>query len=102
VARPVPKLSADQAIAIVPGSAPTPVCRAEFSRYALGTMPYATFLARQTLAADGRVGGNVVYARDLGQRNEHLRDRFGDRAWFRYRPARGLADTTNTFVPYVR
>jgi 4-amino-4-deoxy-L-arabinose transferase-like glycosyltransferase len=102
VARPVPNLSADQAIAIVPGSAPTPVCRAEFSRYSLGTMPYATFLARQTLAADGRVGGNVVYARDLGQRNERLRDRFGDRAWFRYRPARGLSDTTNTFVPYVR
>jgi len=98
----VPGLSADQAIALVPGSSPTAVCRAEFSRYSLGTMPYAMFLARQTLAADGHVGGNVVYVRDLGQRNERLRDRFGDRAWFRYRPARGLSDTTNAFVPYVR
>ena len=101
-ARAVPNLPADQAIALVPGSQPTPVCLAEFSRDSIGTMPYALFLARQELAADGRVGGNVVYARDLGRRDERLRSRFGDRAWFRYRPARGLADTANPFVSYER
>jgi hypothetical protein len=27
---------------------------------------------------------------------------YSDHAWFRYRPARGLADTTNPFVPVPR
>jgi hypothetical protein len=96
----VPGLDADQALALVRGSAPTPTCLREFTRDSEGTIPYALLLARQTIGTDGRVGGNVVYARDLGDRNELLRSRFGDRAWYRYRPARALGDTSFAFMPY--
>ena len=50
------------------------------------------------MGSDGRVGGNVVFARDLGERNQVLRDRFGDRSWYAYRLARDLGDTTLAFV----
>ena len=96
----VPGLDADQAIALVPGSAPTPRCLAEFQRDSAGTIPYAIFLARQRTGADGRIGGDVVFVRDLGERNELLRERFGDRKWYRYRTPRALGDTTTPFIPY--
>ena len=101
-AQPVPRLAADQTIALVPGSAPTSVCLGEVERDAAGSMPYALFLAEQQIDSDGRIGGDVVYARDLGARNELLRSRFGDRAWYRYRPPSSLADTSLAFVPYSR
>jgi hypothetical protein len=100
-ARPVAGLDADQAIALVPGSAPTPTCRSEAERDRAGTIPYAIFLARQRVGPDGRVGGDVVFARDLGARNELLRPRFGDRTWYRYRTPTSLADTLDAFVPYT-
>ena len=90
---------ADQVIALVPGSRPTPVCLEEFMRDTAGTIAYPIFLARQRLGADGRIAGDIVYARDLGARDTLLRARFGDRAWYRYRPARALDDTRNPFVP---
>jgi len=96
----VPNLPADQAIAIVPGSSPTPTCLAEFSRDSIGTMPFPMFLARQHVQRDGRIGGDIVYARDLGARNERLRARFGERTWYRYRPARGLDDSSRVFLRY--
>ncbi|TMG81358.1 MAG: hypothetical protein E6H78_16945 [Betaproteobacteria bacterium] len=86
-----PGLQADQAIALVPGSRPT-----------VGTISYPVFLARQRLARDGRVGGDVIFVRDLGVRDEMLRARFGGRTWYRYRPARALADTAGVFVPYAK
>ena len=98
----VPGLAADQTIALVPGSAPTPACLREVERDASGSMPYALFLAEQRVAADGRIGGDVVFARDLGPRNELLRARFGDRTWYSYRPSAGLSDTSLAFVPYDR
>jgi hypothetical protein len=97
--QPVPNLPADQAIALVPGTSPTPPCLAAFSRDSMGTMPYALFLARQTVGADGRIGGDVVFARDLGERNAELRQRFGDRTWYRYRPSPAPV-TAPVFVPY--
>ena len=90
----------DQTIALVPGSVPTPSCLNEVERDAAGSMPFALFLAEQRVDADGRIGGDVVFARDLGARNELLRGRFGDRAWYRYRPAAGLSDSSVAFVPY--
>jgi hypothetical protein len=63
-------------------------------------MPYALFLAQQRIDANGRIGGDVVFARDFGARDELLRARFGDRAWYRYRPPTSLSDTALAFVPY--
>ena len=96
----VPGLPADQTIALVPGSAPTPTCLAEVTRDAAGSMPYALFLAEQPIGTDGRIGGDVVFARDFGARDERLRARFGDRVWYRYRPPTSLSDTAIAFVPY--
>ena len=100
-ARLVAGLAADQTIALVPGSTPAPVCLTEVERDAAGSMPYALFLANQTVDSDGRIGGDVVFARDLGPRNELLRARFGDRTWYRYRPPMSLGDTSIAFVPYA-
>ena len=92
-------LQADQSIALVPGSRPTPRCLREFLRDTAGSIAYPLFLAHQTIGSDGRLGGNVVFARDLGERNELLRARFGNRSWYRYRVARSLEDTALAFVP---
>jgi hypothetical protein len=100
-ARLVSGLPADQTIALVPGSTPAPVCLAEVERDASGSMPYALFLANQTVDSEGRIGGDVVFARDLGPRNDLLRARFGDRTWYRYRPPKSLGDTSIAFVPYA-
>ena len=94
-------LPADQAIALAPRSAPTTVCLREVDRDADGSMPYALFLAEQRIDSDGRIGGDVVFARDFGARDELLRARFGDRVWYRYRPPTSLSDTTLAFVPYA-
>lgn len=93
-------LQADQTIALVPGSRPTAKCLWEFQRDNSGTLAYSLFLAHQRVGPDGRVGGGVVFVRDLGERNELLRQRFADRTWLRYRLARSLDDTTVAFVPY--
>ena len=93
-----PGLQADQTIALVPGSRPTPPCLTEFFRDTSGTISYPPFLARQHVDREGRVGGNVVFARDLGERNELLRARFGDRSWYVYRVPRDLDDTTLAFA----
>jgi len=93
-------LQADQTIALVPGSRPTAKCLWEFQRDNSGTLAYSLFLAHQRVGADGRVGGDVIFVRDLGERNELLRQRFADRTWLRYRLARSLDDTSTAFVPY--
>lgn len=101
-AKPVPGLSTDQVVAIVPGSRPTAECLREPARDTSGTMPYGVFLARQTVGADGRIAGDVVFARDMGDRNELLRGRFGGRSWYRYRVGRSVNDTASGFVSYRR
>jgi len=95
-------LSADQTIALVPGSRPTPKCLWEFQRdQALGgTLAFSLFLAHQRVGRDGRIDGDVIFVRDLGERNELLRTRFADRTWYRYRLAPSLGDTAIAFVPY--
>jgi hypothetical protein len=65
----------------------------------MGTIAYPIFLAHQTVGSDGRVGGDVVFARDLGERNRFLRARFPNRTWYSYRVPRDLDDTTRVFLP---
>ena len=94
--------SADQHIAIVPGSKPTSACLGEVAMDSGGTMPYAAFLAHQGIDSDGRVGGHVVFVRDMGARNELLRVRFGDRTWYRYRALNRRGDSLIAFIPYAQ
>ncbi|HVH08201.1 MAG TPA: hypothetical protein VM736_00260 [Gemmatimonadales bacterium] len=93
-------LQADQAIFLTQGGALTPACREEIARDTLGSTPYAPFLALASVESDGSLGGPVVFARDLGPRNEELRERFPNRVWLRYRARQGLKDTTAVFETY--
>jgi hypothetical protein len=61
-------------------------------------MPYALFLREQAVAADGRLDGTVVWARDLGPRDTLLRDEFGARRWYLYKPGRTLSEAAQ-FIP---
>lgn len=40
-------------------------------------------LLQNDIDADGHITGNVVFVADIGERNERLRTRFGDRKWYR-------------------
>jgi hypothetical protein len=52
----------------------------------------------QQIDRDGRIGGDVVFARDFGPRDTILAPRFGDRTWYRYVPAPTPGGTPR-FVP---
>jgi len=75
-------------------------CVDEAAADSAGMSLYPPFLTLNRVGPDGRVGGDVVYVRDLGPRNEELRARFGDRTWYRYRPRQSAADTSPAFVRY--
>jgi hypothetical protein len=89
---------AESRIALAPAGPDTPRCREEFAADTLGTMPYAMFLREQRVNGDGRLAGDVVWARTLGARDTLLRDEFGARRWYLYKPGRSLDDPAE-FVP---
>jgi hypothetical protein len=89
---------AESRIALAPAGPDTPRCREEFAADTLGTMPYAMFLREQRVNGDGRLAGDVVWARTLGARDTLLRDEFGARRWYLYKPGRSLDDAAE-FVP---
>jgi 4-amino-4-deoxy-L-arabinose transferase-like glycosyltransferase len=93
-----PGVIAESRIARAAGGPDTPRCRDEEAADTLGTMPYAMFLREQEVGTDGRLGGRVVWARDLGPRNSLLREEFGARRWYRYKPGRSLDDGAE-FIP---
>jgi hypothetical protein len=81
-ARPVVGLSALDQLALTPGRALTAPCRQELAT-ARSSVDFSRLLAVESLDSLGRLGGKVVYARDFGDRNALLRDRFGGRDWYR-------------------
>ena len=93
-------VAAESRIARASSGPDTAQCRAEEAADGFGTMPYAMFLREQKVARDGRLTGAVVWARDLGGRNTLLREEFGDRRWYLYRPGRSLDDAAE-FVPFA-
>jgi hypothetical protein len=64
------------------------------------SVSYGPLLLENRYDALGRVSGQVIYAMNLGERNEVLRARFGDRQWFRYEIPVGKPDAEPEFVPY--
>ena len=81
----VPGMAMVDQIALEPGRPLPPVCDAELASAQSHGADFARFLPRDATDADGRLGGDVVFARDFGARNALLRDRFGTRAWYRAR-----------------
>lgn len=84
--RPVPGLSALEQLALPGASTPPAPCRWDFDHAKARGVDFARLLPYIALDSLGRLGGDVVYARDFGARNELLRDRFGDREWYRATP----------------
>lgn len=79
-----PVRTADPTLHISSNESLTPPCQAEFdgdARY--GGASFGSALALEPISADGRIDGDVIYVVDLGERNELLRARFGDRTWYR-------------------
>ena len=99
--RPVPGLSAMEQLAL-PKSATVPeTCRWDFDHALPFGMDLARLLPHIALDSLGRLGGDVIYARDFGARNELLRDRFPDRKWYVAR-AEVRGDTARVVVePYT-
>ena len=62
------------------------LCVEDVRRDDAGSASYAPFFPANEIGPDGHLGGNVVYALDLGGHNEVLRARFGDRQWYRFGP----------------
>lgn len=73
----------ERATSVDPAAPPPAACIDDARRDASGWSSYMPFFAANSVDADGRVGGEVVYALDLGDHNEALRLRFADRRWYR-------------------
>jgi hypothetical protein len=71
----------------------TPACAAEVERDRQGTMQFVPYLHLNAPALDG----DIVWARDLGDRNEVLRRLFPDRPLYRYELSPGTG--RGTFTP---
>jgi hypothetical protein len=78
----------------------SPGCREDARRDAEGWLTFLPFFAANEVGPDGRLGGDVVYALDLGEHNEVLRPRFGDRAWYRIGARSVSKDTLPVPIPY--
>jgi hypothetical protein len=76
-------------------------CLEDMRRDSEGSASFAPFFPANTIDADGRIGGDVVYALDLGEHDEVLRARFGDRRWYRFGVRLAAGDTVPTLIPYV-
>ena len=79
----------------------TPACMAEADDPKVIPGSFGAALPLQPIGPDGRLGGNIIYAMDLGAHNEVLRPRFGDRTWYRLVLARAPdGDLTASLAPY--
>ena len=81
----VPGMAVADQLSFEPGRPLTPACAAELATAVSNGADYARYLPRNATDRDGRLSGDVVYARDFGVRNALLRERFGARAWYRAR-----------------
>lgn len=92
----------DGSFRVTDSASVTPICADEI-RHDLrvkNTVAYGPMLLLNRFDDDGLLGGPVVYAMDLRDRNEVLRGRFGNRRWYRYEIPRNRPDTVPVLVPY--
>ena len=59
------------------------LCQERVQRERGAALDYGTFLLRNEIGGDGHLTGRIIWAADLGDRNEELRTRFADRKWYR-------------------
>jgi hypothetical protein len=75
---------ADPLVRISSMASVTDACREEVEGDVKhGVALYGPALLLNSIDANGRISGDVIWVSDLGERNELLRPRFGDREWYR-------------------
>ena len=84
----VPGMAITDQLSFEPGRPLTATCTAELATAVSSGADYARYLPRNGTDGEGRLSGDVVYARDFGSRNALLRERFGARVWYRARVER--------------
>ena len=72
----------NEQLAVVPGRPISLDCKFEAARIMSRGVSLAAMLPYVDLDANGRLGGDVLYARDFGARNSLLLPRYGNRAWY--------------------
>lgn len=82
MATPVPQQTKVDQLAFVQGRELLPECRDELSQVTSSGVSLAQMLPYMDFDSRGALGGRVIYARDLGRRNELLRREYGNRAWY--------------------
>jgi hypothetical protein len=82
--RPASGPEPDRRVALTEGRPLTPRCAAELEQDRVRGIPLPWILPFAEIGRDGRLGGRVIWARDLGPRDTVLRARFADRRWYRY------------------
>jgi hypothetical protein len=77
-------------------------CRAELQAdQQIANVPFGPALPLEPIGSDGRLDGDIIYAADLGEHNEVLRERFGGRRWYRMTSAEEPDGTLRAVVsPY--
>ncbi|MEP6990650.1 MAG: hypothetical protein ABJA80_06945 [bacterium] len=76
-------------------------CVEDARRDSEGSASFAPFFPANEIDETGHLGGNVVYALDLGAHDEVLRARFGDRTWYRFGMGTLTGDSVPVLTPYV-
>lgn len=79
----VPGMATADQLSFESNRAPAPECAAELATSVSNGLDYGRYLPRNAVDDAGRLSGSVLYARDFGARNALLRERFGDRVWYR-------------------
>jgi len=92
--------SYDAAVRVSSDSAITPACRTDLMLDVTrsSSMAYGVTLLENEIGTDGRIAGPIVFVADIAEHNESLRQRFGDRPW--YRLAMVGASRVPRLVPY--
>jgi len=82
----------------------TPACSREIAIdfRVKNTVAYGSLLLQNEFDGQGRIAGPAVYVMNLGDRNEVLRARFGDRHWYRFEVPLRSTDSLPVLVPYDR
>lgn len=82
-AQPISGLESQEQLALANGEHLSETCRHEFDHARPYGVDLARLLSQMKVDSLGRISGPVVYARDFGERDALLRDRFGNRSWYR-------------------
>jgi hypothetical protein len=80
--RPVPGLAEHDLVALPRTSSFPAACQWDFDHALSHGLDLSRLMLHSSFDASGRLGGDIVYVRDFGQRDEMLRGRFGDRDWY--------------------